>query len=244
MTFGALGAIFPVGMRSDSVSPVRGMVPMLALAVAIALAAMAAPASADSLCAFRTESGAIVFTNTPTNDGLCASAAGAPPIGPPSQDAVARYDPIIRAAAGRYGVSARLVHAVVATESAYNPSAVSPKGAQGLMQLMPATAKRYGVTDSFDATQNIRAGVAHLRDLLDVFRDNTRLAVAAYNAGQKAVERYSGVPPFAETREYVRRVMGRLGGKTGGLTQIAASGVRSSPVRVLRDSSGNIALVN
>ncbi len=202
------------------------------------------PALAGSLCAYKTETGAIVYTNTPTNDGLCASASAAPPIGPPSRGAVDRYDPLIRSAAERYGVSSRLVHAVVATESAYNAGAISSKGARGLMQLMPETARRYGVTDSFDAAQNIRGGVAHLRDLLDSFGGDTRLAVAAYNAGQKAVEKYSGVPPYAETREYVRRVMGRMGSRTRGLTQVAEASSRTSPIRVLRDAAGNISLVN
>src|SRR5881409_3038557 len=123
------------------------------------------PARADSLCAYRTESGALVYTNTPTKDGLCASASVAPPIGPVPDSQVARYDASIRNWAQQYGVSPGLVHAVVATESAYNPAAVSSKGARGLMQLMPETARRYGVTDAFDADQNIRGGVAHLRDL-------------------------------------------------------------------------------
>src|SRR5436309_102594 len=143
-------------------------------------------ATADTLCAYRTESGALVYTNTPTKDGLCASASSAPPIGPAPDSQVVRYDASIRNWAEHYGVSPRLVHAVVATESAYNPAAVSSKGARGLMQLMPTTAKRYGVTDSFDAEQNIRGGVAHLRDLLDTFGGDTRLAVAAYNAGTGA----------------------------------------------------------
>ena len=204
---------------------------------------LAPPSLAEKLCAYRTESGALVYTNTPTNDGVCGTVQTAPPVAAPSADTVGRYDPIVRSMAARYGVSTRLVHAVISTESAYNPGAISAKGARGLMQLMPETAKRYGVHDALDATENIRAGVAHLRDLLDDFGGDTRLAVAAYNAGQKAVEKYSGVPPFSETREYVKRVMEKLGARKG-LVREAGGGGPRSPVKLIQDSSGNILLAN
>jgi soluble lytic murein transglycosylase-like protein len=102
-------------------------------------------------------------------------------------------------------VSPELVHSVIQVESNYNPYAVSPKGAQGLMQLMPATARQYGVTNSFDARQNIEAGVRYLKFLQDTFKDD-RLAIAAYNAGQGAVAKYGGVPPYPETVNYVAKV--------------------------------------
>ena len=98
-----------------------------------------------------------------------------------------------------------LVHSVIQAESNYNPLAVSPKGAQGLMQLMPSTARRFGVTNSFNFAENIEGGARYLRHLLDLFRDE-KLAVAAYNAGEEAVIRHGGVPPYAETRNYVRAV--------------------------------------
>jgi soluble lytic murein transglycosylase-like protein len=101
-------------------------------------------------------------------------------------------------------------------ESNYNPSAVSPKGAQGLMQLMPATAQRFGVTDSFDPKQNIEAGVRYLKLLQDTFQDD-RLAIAAYNAGEKAVAKYRDVPPYPETKNYVAKV-----GKKYGEAKVAA----------------------
>jgi soluble lytic murein transglycosylase-like protein len=104
-----------------------------------------------------------------------------------------------------YDVNPLLVDSVIQVESNYNPFAVSPKGAQGLMQLMPATAQRFGVTDSFDAKQNIEAGVRYLKFLQDTFQDD-RLAIAAYNAGEKAVAKYKDVPPYAETVNYVGRV--------------------------------------
>lgn len=106
-----------------------------------------------------------------------------------------------------HNVPVALVRAVMRVESCYNPRAVSRTGARGLMQLMPETASQLGVHDSFDAEQNISGGVRYLRQLLERFKNNTRLAVAAYNAGPSAVDAYRGVPPFPETRSYVTRVI-------------------------------------
>ncbi len=114
-------------------------------------------------------------------------------------------DSIARAAAD-YGVDRALLRAVIHAESAFNPLAVSRKGAQGLMQLMPATADDLGVADAFDAEQNIRGGAAYLSQLMQLFEGDTRLATAAYNAGPNAVRKYGGVPPYDETRVYVERV--------------------------------------
>jgi len=115
-------------------------------------------------------------------------------------DTVARFS-------GLYGVDPTLVRAVIHAESAFRPEAVSPKGAGGLMQLMPATAQRFDVNDRFDPEQNIAGGVAYLALLLDLFEGDRELAVAAYNAGENAVARYEGIPPYEETRTYVKRVM-------------------------------------
>lgn len=119
-----------------------------------------------------------------------------------------RFEVEVSAAALANKIDAEFLHAVINTESGYNPKAVSPKGAQGLMQLMPATARRYGVADPFDAAQNVRGGAHHLRDLLNLFSDNKELALAAYNAGAGAVMAHGRrIPPFAETRQYVPKVM-------------------------------------
>jgi len=119
----------------------------------------------------------------------------------------ATYDDLIREHATRYDVNPGLVRAVVQVESNFNPYAVSPKGAQGLMQLMPATAKQFGVTKPFDPSENIRGGTAYLRQLLDRYGNDKRLALAAYNAGPGAVDKYGEtVPPYRETRDYVARV--------------------------------------
>ena len=112
--------------------------------------------------------------------------------------------------ASNQGVDPALVEAIVAVESAFNPMAVSVKGAMGLMQLMPQTASRYGVADPFDPKQNVRGGTRHLRDLLLRF-ENLIHALAAYNAGERAVLRYRGLPPYPETRDYVRKVLDRYG---------------------------------
>lgn len=119
--------------------------------------------------------------------------------------------PLIRQAAQESGVDAALVAAVARAESGFNPSAVSPAGAQGLMQLMPGTARGLGVADPFDAAQSARGGAKYLRTQLDRFGDPA-LALAAYNAGPGAVTRAGGIPPYAETQAYVQRVMGYYAG--------------------------------
>lgn len=119
----------------------------------------------------------------------------------------AAYDRLILRTATAHQVDAALVKAVMHIESAFNPHAVSHKGAQGLMQLMPGTAQRYGAEDMFDPVQNVRAGVMYLKDLQKMFKNNTRLVLAAYNAGENAVLRHKGIPPYDETQDYVRKVM-------------------------------------
>ena len=118
-----------------------------------------------------------------------------------------RWAQAIQQVAVTYHLEPALLHAVISAESAYNPQAHSPKGARGLMQLMPDTAKRFGVADPFDSTANLHGGARYLRWLLDLFTD-VRLALAAYNAGEGAVQRYgNAIPPYPETRTYVRRVL-------------------------------------
>ncbi len=119
---------------------------------------------------------------------------------------VAPYAEIIRAAAAASGLDEHLIASVIAAESDFNPRAVSRKGAQGLMQLMPATVARFAVANGFDPAENILTGTRYLKELLVLYRGDVTLALAAYNAGPERVEQYRGVPPYAETRGYLRRV--------------------------------------
>lgn len=119
-----------------------------------------------------------------------------------------QYSELIQDAAQRHGLDPALLHAVIRAESSYNPSAVSHKGAMGMMQLMPGTAARYGVRNPYDPEDNIFGGARYLSDLLDMFGSDVALAVAAYNAGENNVIKYGNkVPPFAETRDYVSKVL-------------------------------------
>jgi Transglycosylase SLT domain len=116
------------------------------------------------------------------------------------------YDRLIKRLAVANQLDASLVKAVMHVESAFNPHAVSDKGAQGLMQVMPETGQRYGVLDLFDPVQNVRASTLYLKDLQKLFKGNTKLVLAAYNAGENAVLRHRGIPPYQETQDYVRKV--------------------------------------
>jgi soluble lytic murein transglycosylase-like protein len=120
------------------------------------------------------------------------------------------YADLIRAAATKNGLDEKLIRRVIAEESNFNPRAVSPKKAQGLMQLLPETAARYSVANVFDPAQNIEAGAHYLKDLLVRYSGNLTLALAAYNAGPEIVDRYAGIPPYPETQKYVSRITASL----------------------------------
>lgn len=125
----------------------------------------------------------------------------------PSFYRIQRYSGIVRSAAQRYKVDPNLIRAIIIQESGGDPQAISHKGAKGLMQLMPQTAREMGVKDVFDPEENIFAGTKYFRKLLDKFKGDLILSLAAYNAGPGAVERYGGIPPFKETRDFVKRVL-------------------------------------
>jgi soluble lytic murein transglycosylase-like protein len=181
------------------------------------LAVAAAPGLARAdVYSFTDASGITHFSNVPTDSRyqLLISASTDTPAAPTKEHSIdwlarsAQYDGMISGAAKAATIQAALVRAVIVVESGFNPRAVSKKGAVGLMQLQPATAKRYGVKNIYDPEQNVRAGAHYLSDLLTRFDSNLELALAAYNAGEEAVERYGRhVPPFRETMNYVPSVM-------------------------------------
>jgi len=152
-------------------------------------------------------------------------------------------DAAIDAAAARHHVDPSLVRSVVKVESNFNPNAVSRKGAMGLMQLMPSTARSLNVANPFDPAQNVDAGVRHLRKLLDSYGGNVRLSLAAYNAGAGAVARSAGVPHFRETQDYVRRITNLYNGGSEPGSHIFGSPVRE-PVHMERDARGVLYISN
>jgi soluble lytic murein transglycosylase-like protein len=156
---------------------------------------------------YKDKQGVLTFTNVPShagyrrvfrdNNGQLSGAVAS----------FNGYDDLIRSASGRYSIDGDLIRAVIKTESDFNSAARSNKGAMGLMQLMPETARLHDVVNAYDPVDNIEGGVRHLRLLLDHYQGNLELSLAAYNAGIKAVEKFGGIPPFTETKEYIRRVL-------------------------------------
>jgi soluble lytic murein transglycosylase-like protein len=150
-------------------------------------------------------------------------------------------DAAIDKAAARHNVDPNLVRALVKVESNFNPNAVSRKGAMGLMQLMPSTARQLKVTNPFDPEENVDAGVRHLKKLLESYNGNVPLSLAAYNAGSGAVARSAGIPRYRETRNYVRRITTLYGGNLG---STYFDGASSEPVKVQRDARGVLYITN
>ena len=189
------------------------------LIVILSILIVASPAYAD-IYSYRDENGVLNFTNIPPNNTHYKVRIAYKEHKHTASPKTVFYQPanhpetlspklkaIVDHVARDYAVDKSLVKAMIHAESDFDANAVSPKGALGLMQLMPETAERYGVRDVFDPEQNIIGGVHYLHDLLETFDNNVRLAVAAYNAGKKAVLQYGGVPPYPETTQYVDKVM-------------------------------------
>jgi hypothetical protein len=141
----------------------------------------------------------------------CATAKHCGPVRIGAHPAKGKVARLVRQLAPKYKLDPNLVLAVIEAESGFNPNALSPKNAQGLMQLIPETADRFGVTNVWDPEQNVRGGMSYLRWLMKAFDGDVRLVLAAYNAGEGAVQRHNGVPPYAETQGYVSRILTRLG---------------------------------
>src|SRR5213593_2353900 len=181
---------------------------LMLLAVA-AVAATATPAAAQVYKRTAAD-GTTYFTNiqpNPTYQRAAYTQAASRELQRPSSADYGIYSREIAEASARYGVPERLIWAVIRVESGFDPRAVSSKGARGLMQLMPETAAILGVRDSFNPRENIHAGTRHLRGMMERFRYDLPMAIAAYNAGERPVATFRGIPPYPETREYVTRVL-------------------------------------
>jgi hypothetical protein len=204
-----------------------------ASAVAMAVAFVAVPDADAQIYTRKNEHGVVEATNVPAERGYQLTYPGK---GTLIHSAAWRlrpnyngeYDHHIAAAAATHNVSTQLVRAVIQVESDFDSLARSSKGAQGLMQLMPDTARQLGVSNAFDPRQNIFAGVRYLRILLDMFSGDVSLATAAYNAGASNVQRYSGVPPFKETRNYVAKIQSLLSGLGAPMMMTAAAASMTS----------------
>jgi soluble lytic murein transglycosylase-like protein len=179
--------------------------------LAAAFAGLSLARAADAqIYVYKDAYGRTYFTDAPVHDGFEAyRPKGTLKRAPrkPTVEAAKSYDLAIRRASRQHGVSAALVKAVIAAESGFDPLAESSKGARGLMQLMPSTADHLGVDDAYDPWQNIDGGTRYLCELMDRFPGELALALAAYNAGPETVRQYQGVPPYKETRGYVKRVL-------------------------------------
>ena len=186
----------------------RAKIVIVALALCV-FAGLSRPAEAQ-IYSWRDNSGVLTVSDRPKGSGPRALEVT---VGRSySGRTHAQFEPLIRQHSTMRSVRPDLVRAVIQVESAFNPRAVSPKGAMGLMQLMPATAARFGVIDPFNPGENIRAGVTYLRQLLDRYDNDEQLALAAYNAGPGAVDKYgSKVPPYKETQNYVLKIAGLQG---------------------------------
>jgi soluble lytic murein transglycosylase-like protein len=187
--------------------------PRAIVVMALFVAGLAAPRHASAqIYAWRDANGTLVLSDRPINAPTAVyEVAGAPayrtttPLERPAEDE--SIESLVLEHSQRHSLRPELVRAVIQVESGFNPRATSPKGAMGLMQLMPATARELGVVNAYDPAENIRGGTTYLRRLLDRYDGDERLALAAYNAGAGAVDRYGrAVPPYRETRDYVRRI--------------------------------------
>ncbi len=191
---------------------------LTAIALAVGLAAFSAGLAADSRpYMYRDKQGVPWFTDRPLIDPdfIYLGRHGRPPAERSCQGMTetrlarraAWHEPLIRQNAQRYQINSALIKAIIAVESCFDPKAVSRVGAQGLMQLMPRTAAALGVADVFNPEQNVSGGVRYFRQMLERFKNDVRLALAAYNAGPGAVSRHGGIPPYPETQRYVERVL-------------------------------------
>ncbi|MCS7183668.1 MAG: lytic transglycosylase domain-containing protein [Thermoanaerobaculum sp.] len=211
---------------------------MKALPAALLVAATGVwPAAAGGVFLVRNPDGTLRMVNVPSPSMAFRMPAGG------AQRSL--LWPLVEEVARAHGLDPHLVDLVIRLESGYNPRAVSPKGAMGVMQLMPQTAALYGVANVFDAEENLRGGVRYLRDLLERFGFDLSKALAAYNAGPKAVEKHGGIPPYAETQKYVSSILSAYrGGEQAVLSGGFGRPTRKGPPVVLVQQGGQPLLTN
>ncbi len=165
---------------------------------------------------------------------LLAFLAGMPAWAGANSEKRQKYGDIVRTAAEKHGLDEDLLHSIIQAESGYDPSIVSAKGAVGLMQLIPATAAKYGAQNIFDPVENIEAGARYLKDLMALYSNDLRSVLAAYNAGPEALKKFKGIPPYPETKRYIRKVLNLLDGPP----------TLGSKLYSFRDSQGRVLLTN
>ena len=186
----------------------------LAFGMSVALFAADTPQRTSTIIHSELRSGKLVAPTVVASKSvpeIVVGPAGSASVAPPAKsNAASGIAQAVQQIAAEHALSADLVHSMIKVESNYNARAVSPKGARGLMQLVPSTARRFGVSDAFNARENIDGGVKYLRYLLDLYKGNYPLALAAYNAGEGAVARYRGIPPFHETQNYLIQLWKQL----------------------------------
>jgi len=165
---------------------------------------------------------------------LLAFLAGMPAWAAANAEKRQKYGDIVRTAAEKHGLDEDLLHSIIQAESGYDPSIVSAKGAVGLMQLIPATAAKYGAQNIFDPVENIEAGARYIKDLMALYSNDLRSVLAAYNAGPEALKKFKGIPPYPETKRYIRKVLNLLDGPP----------TLGSKLYSFRDSQGRVLLTN
>lgn len=215
----------------------RGLLVLTGTVIVVSLAPTARLAAAEGIVLVQDAQGHKVYVNTSDADPAPRRRGSQPA---KTLEAPREINRLVNQTAGRHHVDPKLVRAIIQVESDYNPRAVSPKGAMGLMQLIPETAERFGVTNPFNPRQNIEGGVNYLKYLLNLFRGDVNLSLAAYNAGEHSVLRQGGVPAIAETIHYVRKVRSLYDGSLETGQESDFSQQDSPPVTIYRyvDASG------
>jgi soluble lytic murein transglycosylase-like protein len=229
---------------------------VIGLFVAVASWLALPSSSRAQIASYVDEHGKVVYVNgdspkthsrstisSPSAFSTPSAAQSAPASNQPASPPNEQIEQIVRAAAERHNVDPALVKAVISTESGWNPRAVSPKGAVGLMQLIPETAQRFGVGNSFDPAQNVEGGTSYLKSLLDRYNGDLTKSLAAYNAGERAVDQSGGVPAYRETQRYVQKVTDTYFRPGSGRDSSLWAPPRA-PVRQELDSNGHVVFTN